>query len=73
LEFVHDVAMANSSKRKRRLWDAYAFTVCHPLPTLRGVFGDSKALVVTVSRRSKIHPLEYAKIVNEKLFWSNER
>ena len=45
--------MANTSKRKRRLWDTYAFPGFHPKPTVRGVFGDPKARVVTLTRRSK--------------------
>ena len=31
--------MANSAKRQRRLWDAYAFPGFRPQPTVRGVFG----------------------------------
>src|SRR5450631_4025228 len=43
--------MANSAKRQRRLWDAYAFpgfraTVC-------GIFGDPRARVIRRVRRSK--------------------
>src|ERR687895_2566514 len=34
--------MARSTKRKRRLWDAYAFPGFRPLPMVRGVFGDPK-------------------------------
>jgi len=45
--------MATSSKRRRRLWDAYAFPGFRPLPTVRGVFGDPKARVITLERRSK--------------------
>jgi len=45
--------MANSTKRQRRLWDAYAFDGFRPQPTVRGVFGDSKARVITLVRRSK--------------------
>ena len=45
--------MATSSKRKRRLWDAYAFPRFRPQPTVRGVFGDPKARVITLVRRSK--------------------
>jgi len=48
--------MANSTKRKRRLWDAYAFPGFRPLPTVRGVFGDPKARVITLVRRSKKTP-----------------
>src|SRR3990170_4585962 len=45
--------MANSEKRKRRLWDAYAFPGFRPQHTVRGVFGDPKARVITLVRRSK--------------------
>jgi maltooligosyltrehalose synthase len=45
--------MANSAKRRRRLWDEYAFPGFRPLPTVRGVFGDPKARVITFQRRSK--------------------
>ncbi len=45
--------MANPSKRKRRLTDAYVFPGFRPQPTVRGVFGDPKACVITLVRRSK--------------------
>ena len=45
--------MANSAKRQRRLWDAYTFPGFRPQPTVRGVFGDPKARVITLVRRSK--------------------
>ena len=45
--------MAKSTKRKRRLWDTYAFPGFRPLPNVRGVFGDPKARVITLVRRSK--------------------
>ena len=45
--------MANSAKRQRRLRDAYAFPGFRPQPTVRGVFGDPKARVITLVRRSK--------------------
>jgi hypothetical protein len=45
--------MATSAKRRRRLWDAYAFPGFRPQPTVRGVFGDPKARVITLERRSK--------------------
>ena len=35
--------MAHSAKRNLRPWDANAFPGFHPLPTVRGVFGDPKA------------------------------
>jgi hypothetical protein len=37
----------------RRLWDTYAFPGFRPRPTVRGVFGDPKARVITLERRSK--------------------
>jgi hypothetical protein len=37
----------------RRLWDAYAFGGFRPQPRVRGVFGDPKARVITLKRRSK--------------------
>ena len=40
-------------KRKHRLLDAYAFPGFRPEPTVRGVFGDPKARVITLVRRSK--------------------
>jgi hypothetical protein len=45
--------MANSSKRQRRLWDAYAVPGFRPQTVVRAVFGDPKARVVTLVRRSK--------------------
>ena len=45
--------MANSKKRQRRLWDAYAFPGVRPQSTVRGVFGDPKARVIILKRRSK--------------------
>jgi len=47
--------MANPAKRRRRLWDAYAFPGFRPQSTVRGVFGDPKARVITLVRRSKKH------------------
>lgn len=44
--------MAISTKRKRLL-DAYRFPGFRPLETVRGIFGDHKARVVTLVRRSK--------------------
>lgn len=44
--------MANSPKRKRLL-DAYRFASFRPLEKIRGIFGDSKARVITLIRRSK--------------------
>jgi hypothetical protein len=45
--------MANSAKRQRRLWDTYAFPGFRPQYTVRGVFGDPKARVIILVRRSK--------------------
>ena len=45
--------MANSSKRQRRLWDTYTFPGFCPQPTVRGVFGDPKARIITLARRAK--------------------
>ena len=45
--------MANSNKRQRRLWDAYTFPSVRPQHTVRGIFGDPKARVITLNRRSK--------------------
>src|SRR6266849_147439 len=45
--------MANSAKRQRRLLDAYAFPGFRPHTTVRGVFGDPKARVIVLVRRSK--------------------
>ena len=44
--------MAISIKRKRLL-DAYQFPFFRPLEKIRGLFGDSKARVITLVRRSK--------------------
>lgn len=44
--------MAISTKRKRLL-DAYRFPGFRPLETVRGIFGDHKARVITLVRRSK--------------------
>jgi hypothetical protein len=38
--------MATSSKRQRRLWDAYHFPGFRPQLTVRGVFGDPRARVI---------------------------
>src|SRR3990172_4187 len=47
--------MATSAKQKRLL-DAYRFIGFRPLEQLHGVFGDPKARVVTLVRRSKKRP-----------------
>ena len=44
--------MAISPKRKRLL-DAYRFPFFHPLEKIRGLFGDPKARVIALVRRSK--------------------
>lgn len=48
----HDFAMATSRKHKR-LSDAYRFDGFRPLDEVQGVFGDRVARVVTLVRRSK--------------------
>ena len=45
--------MARAWKRNRRLWDTYSFSGFRPEPTVRGIFGDPKARVITLNRRSK--------------------
>src|SRR6476661_1036374 len=45
--------MARASKRRRRLWDTYSFAGFRAQPTVRGIFGDPKARVITLRRRSK--------------------
>src|SRR5262245_66042996 len=45
--------MAAAGRRKRRLWDAYAFPGFRPEGTVRGIFGDAKARIVRLKRRSK--------------------
>src|SRR3954453_2005747 len=45
--------MAGRLKRSRRLWDTYSFPGFRPEQTVRGVFGDPKARVITLKRRSK--------------------
>src|SRR3954449_2965326 len=45
--------MAGRLKRSRRLWDTYSFPDFRPEQTVRGVFGDPKARVITLKRRSK--------------------
>src|SRR3970040_43268 len=51
--------MARSRKR-RRLSDAYAFPGFRPLAIVHGVFGDPKARIVTLVRRSKTPSVETA-------------
>ena len=45
--------LAAPAKRQRRLWDAYTFPGFRPEGTVRGVFGDRKARIVKLIRRSK--------------------
>ena len=45
--------MAKSIQRKRRLQDTYTFPGFRPKATVKGVFGDPKARVVSLERRSK--------------------
>src|ERR1700680_3471789 len=45
--------MARAAKRSRRLWDTYSFPGFRPHQTVRGFFGDPKARVITLKRRSK--------------------
>ena len=45
--------MANSAKRQRRLQDAYAFPGFRPQTKVGGLFGDVKARVIALIRRSK--------------------
>src|SRR5262249_54581 len=45
--------MARPRQRRRRLWDAYCFPGVRPQPTVHGVFGDPKARVIKLKRRSK--------------------
>lgn len=52
MDIWHDLPMP-TLKRKRRLLDAYRFAGFRPLATIQGVFGDPKARVITLVRRSK--------------------
>src|SRR5208337_2786144 len=45
--------MTRAAKRPRRLWDAYCFPGFRPEPTVCGIFGDPKARVIRLNRRSK--------------------
>ena len=45
--------MARASKRRRRLWDTYSFPGFSRKPTVPRNFGDPKARVITLKRRSK--------------------
>jgi hypothetical protein len=39
--------------KSKKLEDAYRFPGFRPLPTIRGVFGDSSARIITLIRRGK--------------------
>lgn len=41
------------NRRHRRLWDEYRFPGFRPSSTVKGVFGDPVARVITLNRRSK--------------------
>ena len=41
------------SRKSKRLLDAYRFPFFRPLEKVRGIFGDSKARIITLVRRSK--------------------
>ena len=41
------------SRKSRRILDAYRFPFFRPLEKIRGIFGDSKARIITLVRRSK--------------------
>src|SRR5262249_31354355 len=45
--------MARAAKRSRRLWDTYSFSGFRREQTVRGIFGDPSARVITLKRRSK--------------------
>src|SRR5262252_5461541 len=45
--------MARAAKRSRRLWDTYSFSGFRPEQTVRGIFGDPNARIITLKRRSK--------------------
>ena len=56
--------MTKSTKRVRRLWDAYAFPGFRPEATVKGVFGDPKARVIPLHRRTKKPPAAAADAAN---------
>src|SRR5271168_132014 len=49
----HQRWMARAAKRSRRLWDTYSFSGFRPEQTVRGIFGDPSARIITLMRRSK--------------------
>jgi hypothetical protein len=55
--------MARSRKRARRLTDAYAFPGFRTWSIVQGVFGDPKARIVTLVRRSKKQSAEAAALL----------
>jgi hypothetical protein len=42
-----------TSRKRRRLVDTYSFPGFRPLATVQGVFGDPKARLITLVRRTK--------------------
>jgi hypothetical protein len=56
--------MVKSAKRRRHLWDAYAFPGFCPQSAVRGVFGDPKVRIITLNRRSKKRPAAVAAVFN---------
>ena len=48
-EFCHDIGMA----KIKRLLDTYRFPGFVPFSSLRGVFGDHRAVVISLRRRQK--------------------
>ena len=53
LEIGRGFRMAAPAKRKRRLWHAYALPGFRPEGIVRGIFGDPKARIIKLIRRSK--------------------
>jgi len=52
--------MAKKQRRKKRLWDSYRLGNFRPSSEVRGIFGDPKARVITLTRRSKKQFAAYA-------------
>lgn len=48
------------SRKPKRILDAYRFPCFRPLEKIRGIFGDSKARIITLVRRSKKRPATVA-------------
>ncbi len=70
--------MAQTAKRKRRLWDTYAFPGFRPRPTVHGIFGDPKARVITLIRifedlRGRGYGGGYDAVRRYARRWSKER